>query len=208
MEKGAFNHDLHDRRASTPTGSTKDEQRHRELMKEAGFLRQVTRRRRCGAAVAAAAVVDVRSDEAPDSPAVAARRRDRRRRCSCCARRRRHVDSLRLGIGWGERRPAGRLFPVLHRRCIVVHRGGWSNFVAGAAAHGARRRRLFVERGQLRLVLTVLIPTVVYVGADPLARHLRRLGALHRAASCAGSASTRWLQTLCGQRRRADGRSS
>ena len=38
MEKGAFNHDVHDRQASTPTGSRRPSSSTATLMKEAGFL--------------------------------------------------------------------------------------------------------------------------------------------------------------------------
>ena len=87
-----------------------------------------------------------------------------RRRSSC-------IGSLQVGIGWGAEGPEGRLLPVLRRLLIVVSRAS-INLVP--RAHGQFGGRLFASWAQLRQVLSVVIPTAIYVARDPVDRHLRR----------------------------------
>jgi putative tricarboxylic transport membrane protein len=70
-------------------------------------------------------------------------------------------DSVRLGIGWREDGPAAGYFPFYIGALICV-----SSLINLVAAFGAARDRhaVFVEAGQLKLVLSVLLPAMVYVG--------------------------------------------
>src|SRR5690349_7600297 len=67
-------------------------------------------------------------------------------------------DSVRLGIGWADDGPRAGYFPfyVGLLSCIAA-------VVNGARALLVGRDKTFVEVGQLKLVLTVLVPTAVYV---------------------------------------------
>ena len=69
-------------------------------------------------------------------------------------------DSVRLGTGWKEDGPQAGYFPfyigVIICVCALV------NLVAAIFA-AMKRNPAFVERGQLKLVLSVLVPTAVYV---------------------------------------------
>lgn len=77
-------------------------------------------------------------------------------------------DSLRLGYGWKEDGPQAGYFPFYIGVIICV-----SSLVNLAMALFALRAkdRTFVEVGQLKLVLSVLVPSAVYVlligGAGP-----------------------------------------
>ena len=88
-------------------------------------------------------------------------------------------DSVRLGIALGRataRRPG--YFPF-YVGADHLRRLGWSTSSC-ARCSGSGEDKAFVEVGQLKLVLSVLVPTTVYVGADRLDRHLRRLRRVHR----------------------------
>jgi hypothetical protein len=71
-------------------------------------------------------------------------------------------DSLRLGAGWAEDGPQAGYFPFYIGALICV-----ASVVNFALAIVAARRgdRAFVEAGQLKLVLAVLVPTIIYVVA-------------------------------------------
>lgn len=70
------------------------------------------------------------------------------------------VDSLRLGIGWAEAEgPRPGYFPFYVGLIIGV--SALVNMVR-ALLIGAENNKTFVETGQLKLVLTVLIPTGLY----------------------------------------------
>jgi putative tricarboxylic transport membrane protein len=69
-------------------------------------------------------------------------------------------DSLRLGIGWKEDGPAAGYFPFYIGAIICI--SSLINLVAAIAA-AVRDNPAFVEVGQLKLVLSVLVPTCVYV---------------------------------------------
>jgi putative tricarboxylic transport membrane protein len=70
-------------------------------------------------------------------------------------------DSVRLGIGWQEDGPRAGYFPFYIGVIICV--SALINLVAGLVASGDKGRA-FVEVGQLKLVLSVLVPTAAYVG--------------------------------------------
>ena len=70
------------------------------------------------------------------------------------------VDSYRLGNKWGEDGPEAGYFPFYVGLMICI-----SSVVILVRASRAidSGRKSFVERGQLRTILSVLVPTVVYV---------------------------------------------
>jgi putative tricarboxylic transport membrane protein len=71
-------------------------------------------------------------------------------------------DSQRLGAGWAEDGPRPGYFPFYVGLIICV--SALIN-VARALLVPAAKNKAFVEVGQLKMVLTVLIPTAIYVGA-------------------------------------------
>ena len=70
-------------------------------------------------------------------------------------------DSLRLGIGWQEDGPRAGYFPFYIGAIICI--SALINLVAAFNA-ATRANPAFVRQGQLKLVLSVLLPTAVYVG--------------------------------------------
>jgi len=68
-------------------------------------------------------------------------------------------DSVRLGIGWGEDGPEAGYFPFYVALIICV-----SSLINLARALTVRpeKHKTFVEIGQLKLVLAVLVPTAIY----------------------------------------------
>lgn len=74
-------------------------------------------------------------------------------------------DSLRLGAGWGTDGPQSGTFPFWIGLLLVAASAATAAraFAAGREDPGA----MFVTWPQLRLVLTVLLPTVAYVAAIP-----------------------------------------
>ena len=75
------------------------------------------------------------------------------------------AGSLKVGIGWGRRRAEGRLLPVLHLadRADLLRRQYRAACCASSPA-----ARCSPTWGQLRQVLSVVIPTTVYVFAVPV----------------------------------------
>ncbi|HXZ52409.1 MAG TPA: tripartite tricarboxylate transporter TctB family protein [Burkholderiales bacterium] len=69
-------------------------------------------------------------------------------------------DSLRLGAKWGSDGPQPGYFPFYLGVIICVSSA--VNFVRGLLI-SREKNGVFVEVGQLKLVLAVLIPTVIYV---------------------------------------------
>jgi hypothetical protein len=69
-------------------------------------------------------------------------------------------DSRRLGSEWGADGPQAGYFPFYIGLLIVVSSAA---IIFRALNLGEKGREGFVERGQLRLILTVMIPTVIYV---------------------------------------------
>jgi hypothetical protein len=71
-------------------------------------------------------------------------------------------DSQRLGSGWAADGPRPGYFPFYIGLLICV--SAVINFVRGLRVRGAANKT-FVEVGQLKLVLTVLVPTAIFAGA-------------------------------------------
>ena len=71
-------------------------------------------------------------------------------------------DSVRLGARWAEDGPQAGYFPFYIGLLICV--SALINFVR-ALLIKADRNKTFVEVGQLKMVLTVLIPTAIYAAA-------------------------------------------
>ena len=69
-------------------------------------------------------------------------------------------DSARLGASWGDDGPQTGYFPFYIGLLICI--SALVNFAAALAARGDDGA--FVEVGQLKLVLAVLVPTALYVG--------------------------------------------
>ncbi len=70
-------------------------------------------------------------------------------------------DSLRLGAKWAEDGPEAGYFPFIVGLIICI--ASAINFAA-MFAWARNTDRTFVEVGQLKMVLAVLLPTAVYVG--------------------------------------------
>jgi len=70
-------------------------------------------------------------------------------------------DSHRLGSSWGSDGPQSGYFPFYIGLIVCI--SAVVIFYQNVAARQSRRGELFVERGQLRLVLMVLLPAAVYV---------------------------------------------
>lgn len=71
------------------------------------------------------------------------------------------VDAIRLGTGWGDDGPKSGYFPFYIGLILCVSSA--VSIYKGMRAPGAADA--FVERGQARLIMAVLIPTIVYVVA-------------------------------------------
>jgi len=69
-------------------------------------------------------------------------------------------DSRRIGASWGSDGPQAGYFPFYVGSLICI--ASVFNLVR-ALQLGAKGREIFVERGQLRMILTVMVPTVIYV---------------------------------------------
>ena len=70
--------------------------------------------------------------------------------------------SIKVGIGWGDEGPRAGFFPFYVS--IVVLIACAINLISVLATD---KERVFAEWGQLRQVLAVLVPTIVYVGLIP-----------------------------------------
>jgi len=70
-------------------------------------------------------------------------------------------DSLRLGMGWKEDGPQAGYFPFYIGAIVCI--SALVNFIAAIFA-AMKKNPAFVEIGQLKLVLSVLVPTAAYVG--------------------------------------------
>jgi len=71
--------------------------------------------------------------------------------------------SIRVGIGWADDGPRAGFFPFYVSLVVLISCA--VNIYAVLAAPD--RGRIFAEWGQLRQVLSVLVPTIVYVGLVP-----------------------------------------
>ena len=77
-------------------------------------------------------------------------------------------DSRRLGAGWGAEGPQSGYFPFWIGALLLAASLG--NLAVALRARGAAKGGgLFVTWPQLRLVLSVLLPTAIYVAAIPFA---------------------------------------
>ena len=75
-------------------------------------------------------------------------------------------DSRRLGAGWGAEGPQSGYFPFWIG--LVLLAASLGNLALALRARGAAKGDgLFVTWPQLRLVLSVLLPTAIYVAAIP-----------------------------------------
>jgi putative tricarboxylic transport membrane protein len=70
-------------------------------------------------------------------------------------------DSVRLGMGWKEDGPQAGYVPFYIGLIICI--SSLVNLVVAVVA-AQKKNATFVETGQLKLVLSVLLPTAVYVG--------------------------------------------
>lgn len=68
-------------------------------------------------------------------------------------------DSVRLGISWGDEGPKAGYFPF-YIGILICFSSAVTLFRALRAGSGES----FVSRGQLKLVMSVLVPTTVYIG--------------------------------------------
>jgi hypothetical protein len=69
-------------------------------------------------------------------------------------------DSRRLGSEWGSDGPQAGYFPFYIGLLICI--ASITNFIA-ALGSGPKGAKAFVTRGQLKMVLTVMVPSIVYV---------------------------------------------
>ncbi len=69
-------------------------------------------------------------------------------------------DSRRLGSEWGADGPQAGYFPFYIGLFIVISAAA---IIFRALNLGEKGRAAFVEWGQMRMILTVMIPTVIYV---------------------------------------------
>jgi hypothetical protein len=72
-------------------------------------------------------------------------------------------DSLRVGVKWSEDGPQSGYFPFYIGLIICI-----SSLVNFASAVMKPNREAFVKWGQLRMILVVMVPCVVYVSCDPI----------------------------------------
>ena len=72
------------------------------------------------------------------------------------------VGSLKAGINWGAEGPRAGFFPFYIGLFIVI-----SSIINLWHGLHDNERGLFAEWGQLRQVLSVVVPTAIYVGAMP-----------------------------------------
>jgi hypothetical protein len=70
-------------------------------------------------------------------------------------------DSLRVGIGWADDGPRSGYFPF-YVGMLLLLASGW--VAAGQLWRWSRTAEVFAEREQIRSVLSILVPMVVYVG--------------------------------------------
>jgi hypothetical protein len=75
-------------------------------------------------------------------------------------------DSARLGAGWGAEGPQSGYFPFWIG--MILAGASLANLIPVLRAKGAAAEEMFVTWPQLRLVISVLIPTVFYVAVIPV----------------------------------------
>lgn len=99
-------------------------------------------------------------------------------------------DSIRLGFGWGDEGPQSGYFPFYIGVMLCL-----SSVVTMVQALGHRESGTFVERGQAKLVLAVLIPCVVFVVAVSLIG-IYVASAVFIAAFMAWQGKSPWIKCL------------
>lgn len=72
------------------------------------------------------------------------------------------IGSVKAGINWGAEGPRAGFFPFYVGLCIVA-----ASAINLWSALRDEDRSLFAEWGQLRHVMSVVVPTAIYVGAMP-----------------------------------------
>jgi len=70
--------------------------------------------------------------------------------------------SLKVGIGWGDEGPRAGFFPFYVSLVVL-----FSCAVNLLAVLATSRQKVFAEWGQLRQVISVLVPTIIYVALVP-----------------------------------------
>ena len=70
--------------------------------------------------------------------------------------------SIKVGIGWGDEGPRAGFFPFYVSLVVLI-----SCAVNIVSVLATDKERVFAEWGQLRQVLSVLVPTIVYVALVP-----------------------------------------
>ena len=71
--------------------------------------------------------------------------------------------SIKVGIGWGDEGPRAGFFPFYVSLVVLIS----CAVNVGSVLTGTDRGQVFAEWGQLRQVLSVLVPTIVYVALVP-----------------------------------------
>ncbi len=72
------------------------------------------------------------------------------------------ADSLRVGIGWADDGPRSGYFPFYIGLILVASSG---TIFIGQLLRWRSDRTVFAERRQVTMVVSVLVPIVIYVGA-------------------------------------------
>lgn len=75
------------------------------------------------------------------------------------------LDSLRLGAGWGQEGPQSGTFPFWIG--LILTAASLGNLLPVLRGRGSDAEAVFVTWPQFRLVMSVLIPTILYVAAIP-----------------------------------------
>jgi hypothetical protein len=103
-------------------------------------------------------------------------------------------DSHRVGAAWASDGPQSGYFPNIIG-WILAAAGGW---VAGTTLYGWRKHagKVFVTYADLRPVLTMLVPTIVYVILIKLIG-IYVASALYIAGFMLFQGKYKWLPTLC-----------
>jgi hypothetical protein len=70
------------------------------------------------------------------------------------------TDSIRVGTGWGDDGPRSGYFPF-YIGCALLLSSGW--VLLSQLLRWARDDAPFAERGQIKLVVSVLVPMLIYV---------------------------------------------
>ncbi len=71
------------------------------------------------------------------------------------------TESMRLGTGWGDDGPRSGYFPFYIGCALLISSGV---ICIGQLLRWSKDTEVFAERGQIKLVISVLVPMVIYVG--------------------------------------------